>query len=132
MSPLVLQERNVQDSLCLDSSLEYHLPELLIELNADSDFFLVKKDGLDFSIYEAYQKSKYSRLDIQHVATWSNSSGLEFKSNQTKYERRSLSGVNIRVAAIQVQITIHIDSYSLHNTKVKRNLNTCTKTGKQT
>lgn len=73
-------------------------------MDAESDFFLIQTYGLDFTIFEAYQKSKYSGVQIQPFATWSNDFGLQLKNSQTKYERRSLSGVNIRVASIQVQI----------------------------
>ena len=75
-----------------------------LELLADSEFYLMEKNGSATYLTEAYRTSLSSPLTFQHFGVWTNgSSNLQLKTEQEKYDRRKLTGVNIRVASIKVE-----------------------------
>ena len=72
---------------------------------ADSDFFFMVANGTRISIMEAYKKSTNLPMLTQEYANWSPTNGLVVTHGTEKYERRSLSGVQIRVGSLEVGIT---------------------------
>ena len=73
-----------------------------IHVPADSEFFFMQSNGSVISVVEAYRRGKGMPLLTKKYATWSSSSGLQVLEASDKYERRSLTGVKIRVASIHV------------------------------
>ena len=77
-----------------------------LRIPADSDFFFIHSNGSVISVVEAYKRAKDKPLLTQKYANWSSAAGLQILQDAEKYERRSLSGVKIRVCSIQVSVLL--------------------------
>ena len=74
---------------------------------ADSDFFFMVANETGISVMEAYKKATNLPMLTQEYANWSPTNGLVVTHGTEKYERRSLSGVQIRVGSLEVGNLTH-------------------------
>ena len=74
---------------------------------ADSDFFFMVANETGITIMEAYKKATNLPMLTHEYANWSPTNGLVVSHGTEKYERRSLSGVQIRVGSLEVGDLTH-------------------------
>ena len=80
---------------------DWNLSYLNVSIDLEGDLYMAKDMGGQFDLFEIYQTAPYLPAVGQKMGTWSKSDGLKIQEVHKYSRRANLTGVNLKIAAIQ-------------------------------